>query len=332
VSKTDTLAEETNVQLADMGLPLLPPVDGVDQWDAITSNFNARPEPLAISANAIVQYRDGGLFKLITGVQPYSGWTSAIYPNCSMYCPPEPMFLFDGPQFVDLKVWQTDINPALTENGTERVFWNKDCSDGCLYDVLADPGEHDDLSLNTSNGLYVEIKESLMVSLAQANTTIFKPDRGPPSLDACTRAMRNNGIYGPFVSTPWGEDVSQWYTTVKFPLEPKLLALLGLLALDQGVALVKLMQAFIPLAVKSCYTARNIEVCLSNPACYAGRCLGERDVIPNLVHAMDDHEVFANQTNVRRAAVAALAGYLNVTRVLRAALIRAHARSYDGVT
>jgi arylsulfatase I/J len=90
----------------------LPPVDSLDAWPLLSgANATSARSEFAASASALVEAR----FKLIVGRPGSAAWQGTLWPNASS--PAQP------------------INP-VTAN----------CSEGCLFDVAADAGEHVDLA------------------------------------------------------------------------------------------------------------------------------------------------------------------------------------------
>eukprot|EP00662_Eupelagonemidae_sp_cell21_P005789 gene5789-60715_t len=70
----------------------------------------------------------------------------------------------------------------------------KDCSNGCIYDIFADPFEHNELSESQA-----EVKAAMIARLAELNQTIFQPDRGQPDQAGCAAAEQSGGFYVPFL-------------------------------------------------------------------------------------------------------------------------------------
>jgi len=185
---SDTKAEEANkwIQQTKNGLPLLPAIDSVPQWTSILSHTPARSGVFHLSENSVIEWP----FKLVIGIQNYSSWTGELYPNCSTIWNLTQGW---GPQFVDFKVFgvpQADSDPA--EN--ERVFWQEDCTSGCLYNIREDSAEQ--MNLASKN----PVKTSFLKRrLNELNENNFLPYRGDGSFKACTRSLANGHYYGPFV-------------------------------------------------------------------------------------------------------------------------------------
>jgi arylsulfatase I/J len=169
-------------------IPRLPPVDSVP--GVMKSILSGDGEAvhhanLALSANAFLQYP----YKLITGRQPYSNHTGALYPNCTTITD------------TDLTPWHNDsnlfgANLPWSKEGDEldRHLWAEDCEDGCLFDVQSDPNETNDLK-DALGDKFEELKNLL----TEANKDLFTPDRGEEVVEACLHGMDIGGYYGPFV-------------------------------------------------------------------------------------------------------------------------------------
>ena len=65
--------------------------------------------------------------------------------------------------------------------------------------VEADPSEHIN---EVGNKEYRHIHMELMNALAMANMSIFDPNRGQPTSEACDVAIDQGGFYGPFSDLP----------------------------------------------------------------------------------------------------------------------------------
>ena len=64
---------------------------------------------------------------------------------------------------------------------------------GCLFNVLADPGEHEDLALAMPDKA-----REILAKMEAAETGWFNPFRGEPDHRACAVAKKS-GFWGPFV-------------------------------------------------------------------------------------------------------------------------------------
>ena len=134
VEMHDEAAAAANPWLKQHGLPTLAPVDGRDQWAAITSGTaakpsttNVRPDALHLSANAVLRWP----WKLITGRQPYATWTGPRFPNCTATWPNATT---KGPMFTDFKVFGVPITIGNPKN-QDQLLWIHDCDapPGCLF-------------------------------------------------------------------------------------------------------------------------------------------------------------------------------------------------------
>lgn len=190
VESTDYEARKANRYMVENGLtPLLHPVDGRAQWQSIINNQNGRPDPLHLSANALLWWP----YKLVTGTQPYSFWQGTIYPNCSVTVKD----LKDGPFFSDMHVFGIPV--PLSDNTTQQDAYTfaEDCGDGgCLFNVEVDPTEHNDLAQDPA---YANQLFKMQMKLYWKNMQNFNPNRGEPALQACDQGADLGGFYGPFV-------------------------------------------------------------------------------------------------------------------------------------
>jgi len=148
----------------------LPPVDGLNLFDLFTGKSDKSPRTeIHLSENAIISNN----YKLILGKQPNGIWQGPIYPN------------------------NTGIQPTFPDNSpSQETVMIFDCGDaGCLFDIFKDPTEHNDLAKSKP-----DIVATLKQRLAELNKSIFRPNRGEPSLLACKAAItRYKGFYGPFI-------------------------------------------------------------------------------------------------------------------------------------
>lgn len=68
---------------------------------------------------------------------------------------------------------------------------------GCLYNLGADPTEHDDLAVVAAHG---SIMAQLFEKLQHHNATTFTPDRGAVDPAACAATKEvYGGFWGPWV-------------------------------------------------------------------------------------------------------------------------------------
>ena len=126
---------------------------------------------LPLSAQAIIV----GDWKLLLGESPQSIWQGPRYPN----------------------------ETTATQPPSEPLFADCGFETGCLYDLLADPGEHENVAADNP-----AVVRTLRALLEHANATVWAPAR-PPSSRACevSLALRKDpryefGWWGPFVAPP----------------------------------------------------------------------------------------------------------------------------------
>jgi len=97
-------------------------------------------------------------------------------------------------QPLDEAIWTGPQYPNASSN---QSAWLDaiDCSKGCLYNLTADPNEHNDVS-----SLFPSVVAEMTAAIYQINETAFSPHRGLPSPIACQVALEEyHGFWGPFV-------------------------------------------------------------------------------------------------------------------------------------
>eukprot|EP01060_Flectonema_neradi_P036510 TRINITY_DN702_c1_g1_i1.p1 TRINITY_DN702_c1_g1~~TRINITY_DN702_c1_g1_i1.p1 ORF type:complete len:531 (+),score=111.30 TRINITY_DN702_c1_g1_i1:45-1637(+) len=151
----------------------LPPIDGINVWPYISGQVDTSPRtriPIGDSLVHDIQSPTlvGGLiegeYKIIVGNQSQSGWTGVTWPNETSSWNPSNSYQFCG-------------NTSAT---------------GCLFNIMSDPGEHDNLAAS-----HPELFDSMLANLSKITT--FTPLRGPVSPLACENAMNRYGqFWGPF--------------------------------------------------------------------------------------------------------------------------------------
>lgn len=98
--------------------------------------------------------------------------------------------------FTTSAVWPTDVDEAAPDVGSFV-----DCSDGCLYNVYADPTESTNLA--HENRIEAARLRTMIQRLKDLNLHIFNPPRGSiQDPKACMAAFRRSNTWGPFVDTP----------------------------------------------------------------------------------------------------------------------------------
>ena len=170
VDPTDELAAKSN----------LPPIDSHNVWDLITGVNTTSPRdewpltPLGEDAKRAsghggdAAYMAEGRYKLIVGTKvQQAGWCGQVHPNLTVQ-------------------WNSfETIEECTVEATGKL--------GCLFDVLADPTEHNDLALKMPEKA-LEIKQKMEA----AEKAWFNPDRGAPNEAACVVA-KETGYWQPFL-------------------------------------------------------------------------------------------------------------------------------------
>jgi len=159
----------------------LPPVDGFDQSALLLGEApfgTGKRVEIHHSARALTF----GRWKLITGGMQ----------GLEMHIDHSQVFGNDSIPF-------SDYLPGY--EGPELLCRNlTNCGAGCLYDVIADPYETEDVAAENP-----EVVTKAKARLAELNKGIYLPDRGTPDAGGCGRW---NGFYGPWVDMP-APEVSQ---------------------------------------------------------------------------------------------------------------------------
>ena len=140
----------------------LPPIDSLNMWPLISGQNSTSPRTdIPISMNTLIN----GYYKVLTGMNVDAGWTGPVYPN--------------------------NTNP----NGGIDAIEHCDKGQGCLYDIIKDPGEHHNLASQMPDKLK-EMREKL----SEYQSTHFNPDRGEQWPGACEAALNEyGGFWGPFI-------------------------------------------------------------------------------------------------------------------------------------
>ena len=140
----------------------LPPIDSLNMWPLISGQNSTSPRvDIPISMTALIS----GDYKILLGTNRMAGWTGPVYPN--------------------------NTNP---DGGVEA---NEYCGDdrGCLYNIMDDPGEHNNLA-----SLMPDKLKKMRDKLIEYQGTHFNPDRGGKSPAACEAALNlYGGFWGPFI-------------------------------------------------------------------------------------------------------------------------------------
>ena len=131
-------------------------------WPLISGQTDTSPRTdIPISNVTLIS----GDYKILTGTVKLAGWTGPQFPN--------------------------NTDPQ------RRISAKVDCGDsGCLYNIRQDPGEHVNLAKSMP-----DVLKQMQKKLKSYQATVFKPDRGSKSSNACDAAMNKyGGFWGPFIS------------------------------------------------------------------------------------------------------------------------------------
>jgi len=156
----------------------LPPVDSVNLWPLVSFANKTSPRwEIPVSPTTLIQ----GRYKLIHGQMIEATWSGVNYPNSSSVEHP------------------VDPGPTLK------------CPTGCLFDVVSDPTEHDDIAIN-----HPDIVTSMIQRLNElekgfftnnddfSNSTFCPSDLGNFSSCGCYAAVNiYNRYFGPWAYSPY---------------------------------------------------------------------------------------------------------------------------------
>ena len=149
----------------------LPPIDSINQWPllsgAVTPGNGHRTE-MHISPVTLIS----GRWKLLMGSDPG---------NINKYA---------KPGMVPFNVYGVGYGLGALR----QPFMAKNCSLGCLYDILEDPTEFHDVA-----DQHKAVLLNMSTMLASMNQNVFAPDRGAVHLEACSK-LQQEGYYGPIAS------------------------------------------------------------------------------------------------------------------------------------
>ena len=172
---TDTRAAKAN----------LPPIDSVDLWPLISGTNSTSPRAeLHIGSNS------GG---------DESGRTSGITLVGGLIVPPYKILVGDGPgSILDMAGWPGPQWPNVSSSvdyANVTQVCGRTLETGCLYDVYADPNEHNNMIASNP-----AIWTKLLARMDEVNKTVFSPIRGTANPSACATALKNGGFWGPFLN------------------------------------------------------------------------------------------------------------------------------------
>lgn len=147
--------------------PGVPSVDGLDLWPYITGKVSQSPRTEMMLSNLVKKgkVQTAALivnnYKLILGVQIYGFWQGPVYPNAS------------------------------TDHKHEDPI---DCTTGCVFDIIKDPTEHQELSESMPG-----VKAMLMARFAELNVTTYQAPKFPLDTAKCESYVASHrGFVGPY--------------------------------------------------------------------------------------------------------------------------------------
>ena len=156
---------------AQDNVPGLPPVDSLDMWPLLSGENTTSPrvefatdiecDPRPRNGTIIKAGLISGRYKLVVGRQLGTGW-------------------WWGPEYPN----STTKLPSKAPG----------CYPACLFDILADPGEHIDL-IDTRPELYATLWKKLLIW----NASVFQSDAGGTNDYAGAAAGRRGGYWRPWL-------------------------------------------------------------------------------------------------------------------------------------
>lgn len=155
----------------------LPPVDSINMWPAWSGNdTDLHPRMELAIGGALGNSHGAGAKHLTTTVE------GVIFQHYKLLWGMFAEAVWTGPQFPN-----TSTKPAQWDT-------TADCSQGCLYNLIADPSEHNDIAAANPD-IVARLKQKILAH----NATCFSPQRGVSSPSACATATGTyGGFWGPF--------------------------------------------------------------------------------------------------------------------------------------
>ncbi len=146
----------------------LPPIDSINQWPLLSGAVSTGSRKgMQISPKTLIE----GRWKLLTGsdegnINPYQSPTKVSFNVYSVG--------------YGLGAFKSFLVPG------------RECAQGCLYDILADPTESKDVAEE-----HPDVVQTLMTRLQKLNKKVFDPKRGTfLGVDVCKK-LQKIGYYGP---------------------------------------------------------------------------------------------------------------------------------------
>jgi arylsulfatase B len=162
----------------------LPPVDGLNMWPWLSGANSTSPRteiPVGSDATEANLLQLGNMtvvqglvradgWKLLIGETGQNIWTGPYYPNASTKWDDVPYHC------------GVPSSPPVGKGG-------------CLFNVLSDPNEHDDVAAQ-----HPDIVQEMYARILELQATAFSPNRGVVQPEACEAALNTyGGFWGPFI-------------------------------------------------------------------------------------------------------------------------------------
>eukprot|EP00935_MAST-01C_sp_MAST-1C-sp1_P001547 g1547.t1 len=178
--------DPTDTTAASAGLP---PIDSFDMWPMLSGQNSTSPRRRFEAGDNV-----GGDDKGAGGTR-HDTLVGAII------IPPYKILLGDGNnETLDNACWPGPVHPNTSAADAGCMAMKQTCGrtpeTGCLYDVYADEGEHNNLAAAKP-----DVYNSMLAELHEVQQGVYSPMRGARSKAACEKGLGDYGsFWGPFVA------------------------------------------------------------------------------------------------------------------------------------
>jgi hypothetical protein len=158
--------------LAAANEPPLPPVDSINMWPYVTGAVETSPRvEIPVNEKVLLWANGSTLWKLMQGHIDGAGWTGPVFPN------------------------STGANPSAP---------SLSCNPACLFNLTADPTEHDDVADSHADVV------ALMVSSLANQTASFYSNSDAGGTDLCPAGTKECLCYAAL--NTWGGFLGYFHT------------------------------------------------------------------------------------------------------------------------
>jgi len=183
----------------------LPAVDSINMWPLLSGDANANPDATPEAAattgprtemHISPQTLISGNYKLLTG-------------GSSEFNVPGSILIGLETRFPNVTAGLVPMDGYWAGYGLrsqiDTTIHFRECRNGCLFDITADPYETNDLAMKPGSGKSSPDEDekmllTMMARLTELNKDNYEPNRGNQSKLACNAAFNKwGGFYGPFV-------------------------------------------------------------------------------------------------------------------------------------